>query len=378
MKKSILLIILLITGSMIFAQTSKRTSAYNYLRNGKLDKAKEYIDPTLSHEKTMGDAKTWYYHGNIYLQIALSDVPEYRALDPNALDVAYASYVKATELDTKSEFKADIDNNMRVIAAKFYDQGVSNYNEENFAGAATSFHKAYEMNLAVGINDTTALYNAAIAAQIGTEMEMAKNYYNQLIDMGFNNPQIYNSLSEIYKAEQDTASALLTIQQGRERYPKNFDLLIAETNFYLSSGDTENALKLLELAIKQDTTNPSIYFAVGTNYDQMGEFDKAEKAYIKAIKLNPDYFDAQYNLGALYVNQAAEIQKEANDLPLEATAEYDKMKVEANSLLEKSLPYLEKANEINPEDMNTLRSLKEIYTRLNMLDKLKEVNAKLK
>ena len=133
MKKSILLIILLITGSVIFAQTSKRTSAYNYLRNGKLDKAKEYIDPTLTHEKTMGDAKTWYYHGNIYLQIALSDVPEYRALDPNALDVAYASYVKATELDTKSEFKADIDNNMRVIAHAIQQYTIDNNIASNSA-----------------------------------------------------------------------------------------------------------------------------------------------------------------------------------------------------------------------------------------------------
>jgi len=378
MKKFIFLILLLATGSVIFAQTSKRTSAYNYLRNGKLDKAKEYIDPTITNEKTMGDAKTWFYHGNIYLQIAISDVPEYKALDPNALEVSYNSYVKCRELDERGEFTADIENNMRVIAAKFYDQGVIYYNAENFAGAATSFAKAYEMNREVGINDTTALYNAAIAAQIGQEYEMSIGYYKQLIEMGFNKPQIYNSLSEIYKSQEDTATALLVIQQGREKYPTNFDLLIAETNFYLSSGDSENALKLLELAIQQDATNPNIFFAVGTNYDQMGEFDKAENAYMEAIKLNPDYFDANYNLGALYVNEAAEIQKEAYDLPLEATEEYDKMKQEANALLEKSLPYLEKSNEINPEDMNTLRSLKEIYTRLNMLDKLKEINAKLK
>jgi hypothetical protein len=45
--------------------------------------------------------------------------------------------------------------------------------------------------------------------------------------------------------------------------------------------------------------------------------------------------------------------------------------------LEEAKPYLEKANSINPKDLSTLRSLREIYTRNNQLDKAKEVKAKM-
>lgn len=378
MKKSILLIIVMLTGSIIFAQTSKRTSAYNYLRNGKLDKAKEYIDPTISNEKTMADPKTWFYRGNIYLQLALTTEPAYQNLDPDPLGVAYESYKKALELDEKETYKVDIINNMQVIAIKYYELAVNNYNEKEYIKASGNFEKAYQIHMTGGKNDTTALQNAAIAAQIGSDYDLALRLYQQILDSDYGNPQVFNSMSEIYKAKEDTAGALSIIQEGRTLYPDNFDLLIAETNIYLAAGDVENALTNLEKALEKDTTNPIIYFALGTNYDQMGKLAEAEAAYKSAIELDDNYFDAYYNLGALYVNQAADIQKVATDLPLDATEEYDRMKEEADGLLKKSLPYLEKAYEINPDDIKTLVSLKEIYTRLNMLEKLKEVNAKLK
>jgi hypothetical protein len=53
------------------------------------------------------------------------------------------------------------------------------------------------------------------------------------------------------------------------------------------------------------------------------------------------------------------------------------MKAEADGILKKSLPYLETAATLDAQDKNTLIALKEIYTRLNMYEKLKEVNIKL-
>jgi len=108
----------------------------------------------------------------------------------------------------------------------------------------------------------------------------------------------------------------------------------------------------------------------------MNNLAEAEKAYLKAIELKPDYFEANYNLGALYVNQAAEIQNEANKLKLNDPT-YDSKKAEADKILQKSIPYLETATQLDPKDKSTLLALKEIYTRLSMYEKLKNVNSKL-
>jgi len=377
MKRTILTMLIMIISIVMIGQTSERTSAFNYQRYGKLDLAKESIDKAAQHEKTIMDAKTWFYRGNIYYDIAVSTDESYRKLDPDPFGVAYKSYLKAKELDTKGEFADDIQKYTKAIGEGYYNTGVICYNEQKFKEAAISFEQAFSVSQAVGQIDTSALVNAAVSAIQGNEIQMAKGYYQQIIQMGVQKPDVYASLAEIYKIEGDTVMALKTIGKGRELFPDDFNLLIAETNIYLATDEKAKAMTDLETALKIDNTNPSIFFAVGTIYDQMGDVQKATSAYENAIRINPDYFEANYNLGALYVNQAADILDKANDLPLDAVKEYDLEKTRADEMLQKSIPYLEKSLELMPEDVNTMVSLKEIYTRLGMTEKLEMINTKL-
>ena len=108
---------------------------------------------------------------------------------------------------------------------------------------------------------------------------------------------------------------------------------------------------------------------IGTQTDIDGRF---------SLEIKPDYFDAIYNLGALYVNHAARLMTEANAIPMDKIKEYDAKKAEADAALEKALPYLEQAHQMDPSDRNTMVTLKEIYARKSMLDKVKEMDAKLK
>lgn len=377
MKKTILTALIMCFTVAMIGQTSERTSAFNYHRYGKLDLAKASIDKAVLNEKTIMDAKTWFYRGNIYYDIGISTDSNFRKLDPDPFGVAFTSYTKAKELDTKGEFTTDILKYTIAVGEGYYNVGVINYNESKFKDAALNFEKSFNVSKSVNRIDTSALVNAAVSAAQCNETGMAKNYYLKLIDMGVQKPDVFASLSEIYKADGDTTLALQTIQEGRVLFPEDFNLLIAETNIYLATDEKEKAMTNLETALLMDASNPSIFFAVGTIYDQVGSVDKAISAYQNAISLKPDYFEANYNLGALYVNQAADILDKANDLPLDAVAQYDMEKARADQMLEKSIPYLEQALELSPEDTNTMVSLKEIYTRLGMIEKLKAIDEKL-
>lgn len=378
MKRIVLILLTVLMVSALFGQTNKRTSAFNYHRYGKLDLAKEAIDDAAKHDKTINDARTWFYRGNIYYDIAMSADENYRNLDPDPLGVALESYNRARELDAKEEYTSNIQQYTLAIGEGYYNQGVINYNDLDYKGAALSFEKSFNVSLEVGRVDTSALYNAAVAAILGQENKMAKGYYERALELEYHRPDIYASLAELYKSECDTALALATIVKGRELFPEDFNLLIAETNVYLTTDENENAISNLEIAKEIDQTNPSIFFAVGTIYDQMGDVDKAMVAYEEAIELDPDYFEANYNLGALYVNMAADILDKANNLPLDAVKEYEEQTTLANEMLKKSIPYLEKSLELMPDDINTLVSLKEIYTRMGMMEKLDEIDKLLK
>ncbi len=376
MKKLTVFFILLFAIGAATAQKAARLDAFNYLRKGQLDKALKSIEPTIADPTTMNDPKTWFYRGNIYLQIHMSDKPEYKSLDPDALNKAYQSYQQMMKIDTKKEYYTEVIQNLLVISEQLYNQGVEEFKNTNYNKALEYFEGAADVSISYGSVDTLAIFNAGLSAENAANYPKAIKHYTEIIELNYPQPLIYSSLSNIYLAEKDTTKAFEIIKQGRVKYPEDFALLITETNLYLTSGKTEAAMANLQEAVKTDPLNPTIHYAVGASYDQMGNKGEAEKAYLKAIELKPDYFEANYNLGALYVNQAAEIQNEANKLKL-GDSNYDVMKKEADGILQKSLPFLEKATSIDPSDKSTLLALKEIYTRLGMYDKLKDVNSKL-
>lgn len=100
MKKIIILVLItLIFNTITNGQYAERTSAYNYLRNGKLDKAKEAIDKACLHEKTMNEPKTLYYAGQIYSELYFSENEFYKNLDPYALEKAYNFLTNIEEKD---------------------------------------------------------------------------------------------------------------------------------------------------------------------------------------------------------------------------------------------------------------------------------------
>ncbi len=405
MKKLSLIFFAFITVAAVFGQKALRTTAFNDLRKGQLDKAMQNIEPTISDASTMSDPKTWFYRGNIYLQIHMSTNPEYKNLDPNALDKSYESYKKLLELDAKKEYYTEAIQNIFVISEQLYNQGVNHFKNgdslnsnadlakanadfakaksdstkavADFSKALLSFERAVDVNATYGSVDTLAIFNAGLSADKANNFAKAKEYYGKVIVMNFPQPLVFNSLSDVYLKEKDTLQALATIQTGRVKYPDNFNLLIAETNIYLAAKQNDKAMANLQEAVKTDPLNPTIHYAVGVNYFTMNNLADAEKSYLKAIEIKSDYFEANYNLGALYVNQAATLIDKANKLPLSATAEYDALKLQADDVLKKSIPYLEAASKLDPSDKSTLLSLKEIYTRLNMLDKRKEIEAKL-
>ena len=379
MKRVILTVTALLVVTVIFGQTNKRTSAFNYNNYGKLDLAKQAIDEAAQNEKTIMDAKTWFYRGNIYYNIAVSLDSNYRKLDPDPFGVALASYQKAKELDTKGEFKETIDQNIIAISQGLFNMGVFYYNEQNYKDAAGNFEKAYEVSKIANQMDTTALFNAAIAARDGHDRAAAKKYYLEIIKVNASNPVVYDSLANIYKAEGDTALALKTVQDGRKIFTDDLNLVIAETNIYLQTNQQDQALENLETAAKMDPTNPTVFWASGTIYDQLGNSEKAVQAYETAIKLKPDYFVAYFNLGILYFNKATDVMAKANDLPYDTPESvYNAEKEKAHEIYRNAMPYLEKAHELDPKDMDAVNSLKAVYGVLGLNDKLEALNAEMK
>lgn len=384
MKKYILIISLGIS-TILNAQNKNVVSAYNYLKYGELDKAKEAIDAASTHEQTSAMSKTWFYRGNVYLAIFASKEDKYKNLHPDALGEAYNSYLKAYDYDTKKIDINELNQAFASLVPPMFSKGVEHYNAKKWEDAISTFERCILINKKFGHIDTLAYFNTALAAERAGSKdtvfdafdEKAISYYKQCLNLGYGGAKVYANVSDVYKKALKEAEALQAIKEGRTKYPNDQDLITAEINYYLNKGMFDEALGNLGLAIQNDPQNPTFYFARGSIYDQKKDLEKAETDYKKAIELKADYFDAYYNLGALYFNNGAEIYNQANDLPLKEIKKAEELRAKATEKFNLALPYLEKAHELNPKDRNTMVSLKQLYVRTNQTDKYNKINEKL-
>ena len=198
----------------------------------------------------------------------------------------------------------------------------------------------------------------------------------KLIDVNYQDPQIYSYYSNILIEEGKQDEALEILKTGREFFDTDVNLIIAELNYYLGQEDFLKAEELLTLAVQEDPNNHQLFFALGSSYDNLGNFEKAENAYKEAVDIKPDFYDALYNLGVMYYNKGGDMLKNANNIKDFKKYEIEKNKADETML--KGLPYIEKCYAIEPDDKNILLVLKELYYRNGNDEAYKTVSDKLK
>jgi tetratricopeptide (TPR) repeat protein len=216
------------------------------------------------------------------------------------------------------------------------------------------------------------LYKTYYKAQ---DYEKAKGYLQKLIDAKFNDPLIYIYMSNIDLDQKDTATALTYIEKGRNRFDDNQRLIDEEIRIYFAMGKTDILIEKLGKDIEVTPDNEVLYFTRGTLYGKRKEYDKAIVDYKKAIELKPDYFDANYNLGATYFNQAADKLNSISEIKNQD--EYAKAKEKCEAIFNSAQPYFEKAHELNPKDRDTMNLLKQLYFRQNDMTKYNAIKASL-
>ena len=391
MKRTTILFVLLFAVTCVFAQKGKVTSALSYKEAGKLDKAVEAIEETIdaSNPKTESSVtwpRTWEVRGEIYQAVFQSKDENYKKLSNDPLTVAFDSYMKALQLDDKDKFSKSIKIKLTLLIGDLTNQAVAAFNEEKYEKALKSFEQilaidatpAYKADDPNAI-DTVIIFNAGLAAYNAKQYDKAIEYYKQAAKYKYNGAKIYTLIANSYFQKKDTVEALNVLQGALKEHSGDVNLLNEVITVYLNKANgADEAMKYLNIAMASDPKNPTYFFVQGTLYDKLNKPDDAIKSYLKAIELKEDYFDAYYNLGAVYYNKGVKQVDVALKVPSNQSEKYDEELAKADVEFKKALPYMEKAHTINPKDKFALESLKTLYYRAKTMDKYNEVLEKLK
>jgi len=401
-------------GSKSLKQASKSLSKFtkDFSNQAALDEAKMHIEEAFKDEKVSSSAKSWNTRGDILMNIGDAQIkqkllnPAFEMKDVTSAIGAVDAYLKALEIATKGGDKKNAIKGLKAAEGVLNNIGIDLYQNESYLDAFSNFdaeikasNKLGSLNEASRLDEgtlrTEKLFFAGLTGFYGEQYERSIDLLKEAEATGTSDGTLYQFLYEAHNkvGKMDEGVAYLT--KGRELFPDDSGLLFSEINYYLGKGELQEMISKLEIALEREPDNTSVMTTLGQVYDQLhvksnaagdaeqagAYFDKSLENYSKAQEMNPEDFDVNYSIGALYYNKAASytesLNEAANDFSAAGNKKYDEIKAEMGGYFEKALPYFLKSDEIRSNDRNTLIALKEIYVRKDMFDKSEEYKNRL-
>ena len=410
MKKSLILAVIVLMSAGCFAQKNplvKKAKSYITSETPDFSAARSAIEEAIEAAPT---AETYYWAGMIgYQELTQENYNQMMGKGVNqakagyAVEESYNYWLKADELasvmtlDKKGrEVMTDPKTHANITKKmlEYYKQqelvkyGIYLNEQKDFDGAFTAFKMHTDMpNLAMMQDpklqkemprDTTYTqyrYYAAIFAVQAERHEEAIALLEELKNGDYEAISVNQFLYQEYVALKDTAKFITTLQEAIVRFPAEPWFLQNLINYYIYSGQEQTAVDYLAQAIEREPNVAQYHLIKGNLNDNLGHYDEAMQDFDNALAIDPTLADAVAGKGRVYYNQAVKLNEAA--ALISDNKAYKKALEEMNAVFKKSLPYFEKAHEMDPTERSYMQILKSLYYRFRMDAKYEEIAEKL-
>ena len=289
-----------------------------------------------------------------------------KAINPNGLEKAEAAYMKAYELDKDNAATLKKVQQGLTNVYNWYKQiADNNFTQQNLP--VSEFAKAYDLlqKNVITVADTTSSFNAGLIYAILKDYSNGEKYLSAALKDGLaKGGDIYYYLNLCYAGEGKNAEAKQVLMDGIKAYPMNSKLVEGLLSVYAATGEDPNEIiPLVHEAIQNDPKNPELYAGLGRVYDKLGQPDKSIEAFKQALALAPDDFATNYNIGLMLIKRGDEANNALNDKMFTSSESLKAEEAAVNAMYAEALAPLEKAHELQPDDITTVELLKNLYFR---------------
>jgi tetratricopeptide (TPR) repeat protein len=336
---------------------------------------------------------------------------------------AYQDLIAVEKVSGKSKYSSQAETLITEIKGKLLNSAIEDGTNKKYSEASKTLYTVYELDK----SDLEKLYYAASYAVNAQEYDSALSYYNELKAKNFSgegmsyfakniltekedyfgttpeakadrdskvklkvytNPrdekipskrgEIYKNIALILVQENKVDEAKKALAEARVANPDDSSLTLTEADLYLKLEDFATYKKLISGVLEKNPNDADLLFNLGV-ISAKTDAVEAEKYYKKAIEIKPDYVNAYLNLAILKLDGEKKIIDEMNKL---GTSEkdnkrYEVLKKQRQAVFMDTLPFLEKANELDPENEDVATTLLNVYGALEMTDKKKALKAKM-
>lgn len=330
------------------------------------------LERAIEHDRTKDLAETWTYYALVKADLALLDSDEDNAEEFKA---ALEARQRAIDLDTDQSQAQNLEVLSFLLAQYELNQGVAAWEAEDFATA----YQAFDRGGVYLPGDTTFLFYAGLAAVQAGDYKNAINKYEQIvpIDSFSNHKQIVLDISRLYMMEGDTSSAINYANIGRDFYPEDSEMANQFIELNLMAGNEVEVISTIEAESNREPSNKLLHYYLGLAHSAAGNEDQAEEAYKKALAIDPNYVDANINLGGLILNRGIEHWNETNNKRDLTQQQYDAELEVAQGIFDQAYPFLQKAVDVDGTNIIALSNLQKYYQIKDNQAKVDELQAKL-
>ncbi len=408
---------ILITGfalmtAISFGQKKEIRKAEKALKSYNYSEALNYINEAegmLDNADTSLKAQFYATKGEVLLGNAGQDY--------NKLKAAADAFEKAISLDAKK--KLELEASIQNLRASLINGAIKDQNAGDYLQAADRLYTSYMI-----ANDPSDLYFAAGNAVNGKDYDLALKYYQMLLDANYTGEieeyvatrketgeveafenenlrnialktgefikpeirvtesrkgEILRNMTLIYIEKGDNEKAIALMKQARAENPDDVYLMRADADMSYKMGDIARYNELMNKIVATDPDNPEIYFNLGVGSAEIGQKEKALEYYKKALELRPNYEAALINIAVLKLSAEDKLVEEMNSLgnTRADNARYDELKKQREKIYTETLPYLERAYQLNPNNPDVVRTMMNIYGQLAEDSKYQEMKSKL-
>jgi tetratricopeptide (TPR) repeat protein len=331
---------------------------------------------------------------------------------------------KAIDLDNFDKYTEYAAILIDQIEIELVNLAVQDNKNEDFISASKRLYDAYLINPDKDEN-VNYLYFAASSSVNGNDYQVALEYYNKLKKMNYTGivseyfitpvdtqieekvseteynlfksskdytnprvgktesrlPEIVKNIALIYVQLGETDMAVTAIEDARKIRPDDLNLLLSEADLYMKLGNKEKFKTLMQEAITKDPDNAILYYNLGVINTEQGELEDAMNYYKKSLELDPNYASTYLNLVGLILEGEEALVEQMNELATSNKRsdfeKYDKLKQNREDLYASCLPYLEKLIEIDPTNIEALKTAKNIYYTVGDNENYKLMSAKI-
>lgn len=353
--KIFFLSLLLILGiGTVGAQSNYKESSNSFARYMKtsdikeLESAKKFIDAGYTLRRDSTNSRNNILRAMVYSSLAYADSTRKIKSHKDPIDIARDAVNRLRPRD-KDKFSNEINYiNQNLIAAYIYKANTE-VNDKKFAEAYQSYIEVNKL----GNDSEDIIYNLALLATRAGKSKEAIVYYKQIIKDA--DATKYLELAEIYKKDNDLQSYLSTLEEARNKFLDNKQVLFKLIEIYNINKSFSAITPIVDEAIAYEPNNIKLIYLAGYANESVGNIEASKVYYKKVIELDDNNYNANLALGLIYLN---DFLKDSNNLEVHYNAQN----------------YLLKANEIKPYDISALKGLALYYKTSGDEDQLDRVN----